>query len=77
MEKVEDQELTSLTETAHQMVACSSHDRATKFGGKRGVLGKFLGKIIMKMVKSLFTHIYSLFTIFVDFYIVFSIKPNA
>jgi hypothetical protein len=31
----------------------------------------------MKMVKSLFTHIYSPFTIFVDFYIVLFIKPNA
>ena len=77
MEKVEDQELTSLAETARQMVSCASHDRATKFGGKWGVLGKVFGKITMKMVKALFTHIYSLFTIFVDFYIVLSIKPNA
>ena len=74
MQKVEDQELTSLAETVRQMVACASHDRAMKFGGKWGVLGKVLGKITMKMVKSLFTHIYSLFTIFVDFLYYFVYK---
>ena len=77
MEKIEDQELTSFSEMVLQMVAYASHDRATKFGGKIGVLGKFLDKITMNMVKSLFTLIYLLFTIFVDFYIVLSIKPNA
>jgi len=30
-----------------------------------------------EMVKTLFTHIYSPFTTFVDFYIILSIKPNA
>jgi hypothetical protein len=53
MEKIEDLEPTSLTETIRQMVACASRDQAMKFGGKRGVLGKVLGKITMKIVKSL------------------------
>jgi hypothetical protein len=54
MEEVEDQELTALMEMVRQMVACASHDRAMKFGGKRGVLGKVLSKIAMNMVKALF-----------------------
>ena len=77
MEKVEDQELTSLMETVFQMVTCAYSYRVMKIGVKRGVLGKVIGKITMKMVKALFTNIYLLFTIFVDFYIVLSIKPNS
>ena len=61
MEKVKDQELTSLTEMVCQMVACASRDRAMKFEVKRGVLGKILGKITMTMVKALLpTYIYFL-----------------
>ena len=77
MEKVEDQGLTSLTETARQMVAYSSHDRAMKFEVKRVVLGKILGKITMNMVKALLpTYIYFLPFLLI-FYIVLFIKPNA
>jgi hypothetical protein len=38
-EKVEDRELTSLTETVCQMVARTFYNRALNFKGKRGVLG--------------------------------------
>ena len=38
-EKVEDRELTSLTETVFQMVACTFRNGELKFKGKRGVLG--------------------------------------
>ena len=44
MEKVEDQELTSLAETVCQMVACASRNRATKFGENEVYWAKFLAK---------------------------------
>jgi hypothetical protein len=34
MEKLKDQELTSLAETVRQMIAFASRNRAKKFGGK-------------------------------------------
>jgi hypothetical protein len=77
MEKIGDQDPTSLTDTVHQMVTCASCDRAMKFEVKRGVLGKVLGKNHNEYGKIPFTHICLLFTIFVDFYIVLFIKPNA
>jgi hypothetical protein len=79
MEKIEDQELTSLTETVRQMVACASRDRAMKFEVKRVVLGKVLGKITMNMVKSLLpTFIYFLpfLLIFILFYSS-NLMPNS
>jgi hypothetical protein len=78
-EKVEDRELTSLTETVRQMVACTFRNRALKFKGKRGVLGKILGKITMTMVKSLLpTYIYFLpfLLIFILFYSS-NLMPNS
>ena len=44
MEKLENQEITSLAKTVHQMIACASHNRTKKFGGKWGMLDKFLAK---------------------------------
>jgi hypothetical protein len=38
-EKVEDRELTSLTETVREMVACTFRNQALKFKGKRGDFG--------------------------------------
>jgi hypothetical protein len=79
MEKVEDQELTSLMETVRQMVACTSRDRAMKFEVKRGVLGKVFGKITMNMVKALLpTFIYFLpfILIFILFYSS-NLMPNS
>jgi hypothetical protein len=70
-EKVEDREITSLIDMVHQMVACTFRNRALKFKGKRGVLGKILGKITMTMVKALLpTYIYFLpfLLIFILFY---------
>jgi hypothetical protein len=37
-EKIEDKELTSLSETAHQIDARTSHNQALKFKVKKGVL---------------------------------------
>jgi hypothetical protein len=37
-EKIEDKELTSLSEIVHRMDACTFHNQAPKFKGKRGVL---------------------------------------
>jgi len=71
MEKIGDQEPTSLTETFYQMVTYVSCDREMKFEVKRVVLGKILGKITMTMVKSLLpTYIYFLpfLLIFILFY---------
>ena len=48
MEKLEKQEITSLAETIRRMIACASHNRENKFGGKWGMLDKFLGKVTMK-----------------------------
>ena len=79
MEKIADQEPTSLMETVRPMVACASHDWAMKFEVKRVVLGKVLGKITMTMVKSLLpTYIYFLpfLLIFILFYSS-NLMPNS
>jgi hypothetical protein len=79
MEKIGDQEPTSLTGMVHQMVAYASYGRAMKFGVKRGVLGKVLSKITMTMVKSLLpTYIYFLpfLLIFILFYSS-NLMPNS
>jgi hypothetical protein len=34
MEKLENQEITSLAETVRGMIACASYNRENKFGGK-------------------------------------------
>ena len=44
MEKLENQDITLLAETVYQMITCTSHNRAKKFGGKWGMLDKFLEK---------------------------------
>ena len=44
MEKLENQEITSLAETIFRMIACASYNWAKKFGGKWGMLDKFLEK---------------------------------
>jgi hypothetical protein len=38
-EKIEDKELTSLLEMVHRMDARTFRNRASKFKGKRGILG--------------------------------------
>ena len=44
MEKLEHQEITLLAETVHRMIACASRNWEKKFGGKWGMLDKFLEK---------------------------------
>jgi hypothetical protein len=34
MEKLENQEITSLAEMVRRIIACASHNRENKFGGK-------------------------------------------
>jgi hypothetical protein len=77
MEKMRDQEPTSLMETVRQMVACASRNRAMKFEVKKGCFGKSSWQSHNEYGKIPFTHLYLLFTIFVDFYIILFIKPNA
>ena len=81
MEKLKDQELTSLAEMVRRMIACASHNRVKKFGGKWGVLGKFLEKSQWNGKKPFLPIFIHFLLFFIDFlyinFIVFLIKPNA
>jgi hypothetical protein len=67
-EKVEDKELTSLSETIRRMDARNSHNQAPKFKGKRGVLDSNIGKVKMIMVKRTFIPFYLLLPFVIGFY---------
>ena len=80
MEKLENQEVTSLAETVHRMITCASCNRAKKFGGKWGMLDKFLAKSQWNGKKPflpIFIHFLQFLSIFDISFIALLIKPNA
>ena len=80
MEKLKDQELTSFAKMVRQMITCASHNWAKKFGGKWGMLDKFLAKSHWNGKKPflpIFIHFLLFFIDFLYYFIALSIKPNT